>query len=273
METLTFQQEIHLEHINLARAALRFSQEIGYPGLAIERYLQRLDDLADAARLSMPFQESPVQQGVSLARYLFQESGFQGNSQKYNDPRNSYLNEVLDRKLGLPISLSVIFLAVAERLGLPADGIGLPGHLIVGVPGPDGPLFLDPFHGGQQLSVIDCARLVELSTGYTGQFLSEWLQPVDSWVILTRMLYNLRNVYIQQDKWRMALPVVEHMLFLQPEHPDHLRDLGTIHRQNGELRQAIIYYERYLNKVPDATDADLVQRNLQETAKVLASLN
>ena len=174
METLTFQQEIHLEHINLARAALRFSQEIGYPGLAIERYLQRLDDLADAARLSMPFQESPVQQGVSLARYLFQESGFQGNSQKYNDPRNSYLNEVLDRKLGLPISLSVIFLAVAERLGLPADGIGLPGHFIVGVPGPDGPLFLDPFHGGQQLSVIDCARLVELSTGYTGQFLSEW---------------------------------------------------------------------------------------------------
>ena len=269
----TFQEEIQLDPINLPRAALRFAQEIVYPALNVADYLAQLDALADRARRSLHFNKPLVAQAHELAHFLFQQQGFQGNVRNYNDPGNSYLNEVLDRRLGIPISLSVVYLALAERLGLPAQGVGLPGHFIVSIQGPNGPLFLDPFHGGRQLSVIECARLVELSTGVSGPFQPDWLRSTPPKETLARMLFNLRNIYIQQDKWRMAQPVVERLLLLQPDNPDHLRDLGTIHNQNGARRQAIEFYERYLALVPEAADANLVKRNLQETAYKLAKRN
>jgi regulator of sirC expression with transglutaminase-like and TPR domain len=273
MAALTFQEEIQQEPIDLPRAALRFAQEIGYPALDVASYLSQLDALAVCARPVISTSESKLVQAGKAAHYLFQEAGYRGNASAYTDPRNSYLNEVLDRRLGIPITLSVIYMIVAQRLGLPVDGVGLPGHFIVSVEGPNGPLFLDPFNGGRQLSVIECARLVELSTGYTGPFQPEWLQAVRPLEILVRMLHNLRNVYIQQDNWRMAPPVVEHLRIAQPENPNHLRDLGTIHNQNGALRQAIDFYERYLALAPETADADLVRRNLQETAYKLAKRN
>jgi len=271
--TYTFQEEIQLDPINLPRAALRFSQEIAYPALDVGGSLAQLDALAERAKRSVHLDKPVTSQAHGLAHFLFQQQGFQGNVRNYNDPGNSYLNEVLDRRLGIPISLSVVFLAVAERIGLPAQGIGLPGHFIVSVQGPDGPLFLDPFHGGRQLSVIECARLVELSTGISGPFKPDWLRSSPPEDILARMLYNLRNIYIQQDKWRMALPVVERLRLLQPDNPDHLRDLGTIHNQNGARRQAIEFYERYLALAPEAADANLVRRNLEQTAYKLAKRN
>jgi len=271
--TYTFQEEIQLDPINLPRAALRFSQEIAYPALDVGGSLTQLDALAERAKRSVHPNKPVTAQAHELAHFLFQQQGFQGNVRNYNDPGNSYLNEVLDRRLGIPISLSVVFLAVAERIGLPAQGIGLPGHFIVSVQGPDGPLFLDPFHGGRQLSVIECARLVELSTGISAPFKPDWLRSSPPEDILARMLYNLRNIYIQQDKWRMALPVVERLRLLQPDNPDHLRDLGTIHNQNGARRQAIEFYERYLALAPEAADANLVRRNLEQTAYKLAKRN
>ncbi len=273
MDMLTFEEEIHREPIDLPRAALRFAQEICYPELDVNIYLSKLDDLADSARQAISADEKALVRAVQTARYLFQEVGFQGNAGQYGDPRNSYLNDVLERRLGIPISLSVIFIAVSERLDLPVQGIGLPGHFIVSVQGENGPLYLDPFDGGQQLSVIDCARLVEQSTGYTGPFKPEWLRTVQPSYILARMLFNLRNVYIQQDNWRMALPVVEHLHVLQPDVPDHLRDLGIILHQVGSLAQAIDYFERYLTRAPEAPDAALVFRDLQETALKLARRN
>jgi regulator of sirC expression with transglutaminase-like and TPR domain len=273
MTPLTFLQEIEGEPINLARAALRFSEEIRYPALNVDGYLAQIDYLAEDASRTIQPGENPLILAEQLAHYLFDTLAFWGNSQDYHDPRNSYLNEVLDRRLGLPISLSVVFLSLAEHLGLPAQGIGLPGHFIVSVQGVNGPLFLDPFHRGRILSVIDCARLVEISTGYSGPFQPNWLAPVGPREIITRMLYNLRNVYIQQNEWGMALKVVERLLALQPDKPDLLRDLGTIHRETGALRAAIEYYQRYLQLAPAAPDAALVRRNLQETARLIAIRN
>ena len=273
MVTMTFQEEIQLEPVNLARAALRLSQEICYPELDLQRYLTQFEELASAASPILSNEPNPLSQSEQLAHFLFQELGFLGNSAAYDDPRNSYLNEVLDRRLGIPITLSVIYLEIAARLDIPAQGIGLPGHFIVGIQTQAERLFLDPYHGGIHLSVIDCARLVEQSTGYSGPFQPEWLLPTRPAEILTRMLYNLRNVYIQQDNWRLACPVVEHLLALQPQNPDHLRDLGTIHRQNGSLRLAMEYFQRYLALAPQADDARLVRRNLQETASRLNRLN
>ncbi len=208
-----------------------------------------------------------------LAGYLFDQPGFQGNSANYSDPRNSYLNEVLDRRLGIPITLSVIFLCVAQRLALPAHGVGLPGHFIVSVQGESGPLFLDPFHRGEKLSIIACARLVELSTGYNGPFQPEWLEPAQPPEILARMLNNLRNVYLQQGKWQMLLAVVERLSWLQPDNPEHIRDFGMIYQQNGSLSKALECYQRYLSLAPQAGDAEQIRQKLRETAQNLARRN
>ncbi len=273
MAAFSFQEEIQLEPVNLSRAALRYAQEIAYPALEVETYLGQIDRFAETARELVPSKAGTLIRAQSLAEYLFQELGFKGDVETYADPRNSYLNEVLERRKGIPITLSVFYLAVANRIDLPAHGVGLPGHFIVSVQGENDPFYLDPFYSGRRLTVIDCARLVELSTGYNGPFQPQWLRPVSGKEILARMLINLRTIYIHQDKWRMALPVVEHLRLLQPEQPDHLRDLGTICRQNGRLGLALDYYAQYLRLAPDAPDTDLVRRNYAETAEKLARRN
>ena len=273
MDNFRFQDEIRLEPINLARAALCYAREIGYPALAVDDYLLRLDDLAAGAGDFVDADASTLVRAEQLAGYLFEQVGFQGNSANYSDPRNSFLNEVIDRRLGIPITLSAIFLSVAKRLALPARGVGLPGHFIVSVQGDNGPLFLDPFYRGQQLSIIACARLVELSTGYNGPFQPEWLEPVQPLDILARMLNNLRTIYIQQGKQRMLLPVVERLAWLQPDNPNYLRDFGMIYQQNGSLGKAVEYYQRYLTLAPQAADAGQVRQNLLETAQKLAQRN
>jgi len=270
---LTFQEELQQTPIHLARAALRLAQEIRYPQLEVGDYLARLADMADCVRLAAGRTATRLEQVETVSDYLFTRQEFQGNSTEYNDPRNSYLNEVIDRRLGIPISLSVIYLTLANQAGIAAYGVGLPGHFIVGVSGESGEIFLDPFHGGQRLSVIDCARLVEQTTGYSGAFQAEWLQPVQPEDILARMLYNLRSVYIQSDEWRLALTVVEYLAEMQPERAEHLRDLGTVHMQTGAYRKAIEYYQRYLVRAPQAEDADLVRQNLANTAQKLSRLN
>lgn len=269
----TFLELIEQEPLDLLQACLCLAQEICYPDLDFSRYLNQVESLAEQARLKLPPENSIAWRAEQLAHFLFQEQGFCGNVQQYHDPRNSYLNDVLERRLGIPISLSVLYLALAERLGVPAQGVGLPGHFIVRVQTENEQLFLDPFHGGERLSVIDCARLVELSTGYSGDFESEWLKPVSPSAILERMLYNLRSIYIQRNEWLLALRVVEHLHLLQPRQPDHLRDLGTICREAAYFQRAIEYFQRYLAQAPEAQDAALVKRNLQETIRKLASRN
>lgn len=273
MTELTFRDEINLDPINIPRAALRFAKEIAYPDLEVEHYLVQLEKLAATARREMPPQVSIRDQAEFLASLLFREIGFQGNIEAYEDPRNSYLNEVLDRQLGIPISLSMIYVAVAERLGLPAKGVGLPGHFIVSVQDPKGEWYLDPFNGGIRLSVGDCARLVQDTTGFDGAFDMDWLKPADARGILTRMLSNLKIIYVQQEAWAYAIAVIEHLQMLQPDLPDHLRDLGLIHRQGGSLRQAVYYLERYLLKAGDAEDVEVVRKRLRMAIEELARRN
>src|SRR4029077_10697173 len=133
--------------------------------------------------------------GLALAEFLFQDLGFGGDRLDYYNPRNAYLNEVLDRRLGIPISLAVIYLEIGQRLRLPVAGVGLPGHFIVAVDDPAGPVYLDPFQGGGGLTVEDCARLVQQASGHTGAFDPRWLTPTAPGEIVARMLNNLRGFY------------------------------------------------------------------------------
>jgi regulator of sirC expression with transglutaminase-like and TPR domain len=273
MDEFAFLDELNQAPINLPRAALRFAQEIAYPGMDIYTYLVRLDHLAHSARGFLDPEAPLATQADLVADFLFRQLGFSGNSSDYADPRNSYLNEVLDRRLGIPISLSTVFIAVARKLGIHASGIALPGHFIVGVPAPKKMYFYDPFHGGARISEEDCADLVRTTTGYTGPLQPEWLLPVPEGTILTRMLNNLRLIYIQTQEWDRARAVIDHIRLLQPDQPDLLRDLGFIFHQSGSLHKAAHYYEQYLLRQPPEEDAQAIARALQRVTLQLARLN
>lgn len=268
MDELTFADELRFTPLNLPRAALRLAQSIAYPHLNVPAYLARLDKLAEEAR-----KKRGQLTAQTLAVYLFQERGFGGNSQEYGDPRNSYLNELLDRRLGLPITLSILYLAVAGRLDISAYGVGLPGHFVVGVSRPGSPLLLDPFNGGQEISVADCQRLVRETAGYEGPFRNEWLAPTEPRLILVRILNNLRIAYLQQADFEPTLTVLNHLRQLQPNAPEHLRDLGIIHYELGNTHRAAQFLERFLQLAPDAPEAIAIRHNLQLPFSRWASLN
>ena len=273
MPHITFTEEIKPAQINVSRAALSFAREIAYPSLDIQAYLSQLDDLAEAAGERVPPGGTAAERAEGLADFLFVQLGFRGNSTEYTDPRNSYLNEVLNRRLGIPISLSVLYIAVGERLGLRIHGIGLPGHFIVGVPRPEGNLYLDPFHGGVRISLEDCARLVAETTEFTGKLQPEWLAPASELEILGRMLTNLRNIYVQQEQWSSVLAILERLVLVQPAQGEHLRDLGIIHQNHGSLTQAVEYFRQYLSRYAQAQDADMMRKKMKTAVEDLARLN
>ncbi len=270
---LSFQEELARKPIIVAHAALQFARGIAYPDLDVEHFLNRLTGLAEGARAVVSADDPTYVQAMGLADFLFQRMALQGNLESYSDPRNSFLNDVLDRRLGIPISLSVLYLDLARQLALPAEGVGLPGHFIVRVLCPDEHLYLDPFHGGAELTLEDCARLVQRTTGYEGPLDPAWLEPAQPREILARMLSNLRNVYIGLRGWDLAIPVVEHLQMVQPEQEGHLRDLGLLHYHNGSLRQALSLLEKYLKLAPSAPDAQGVKEYLQSAARDLARWN
>ena len=211
-------------------------------------------------------------QALALSDWLFDKEGFRGNTADYVDPRNSYLNLVLDRRLGIPISLSVVFLEVARRLNVPAQGVGLPGHFIVAVTGEDAPVFLDPFHGGRPLSVDDCAGLVRRSAGHA-DFDPQWLAPTPPRDIVTRMLNNLRQFYVSVEDWPLAVKIAERLVPLQPGVPAHLRDLAILYYRQGALRKASALFGEYLVRAPEAPDADAVRAGRDRMLDELSRLN
>lgn len=272
-EEITFQEEISRPTINIPRAALCFARSLAFPILDVDLYLSRLDALADAARPEVERANSLAERVEALSDFLFFRREFAANRQDYYDPRNSYLNCVLDRRMGIPISLSVIYTSVAKRLGLQAYGIGLPGHFIVGVYQAGSQVYVDPFHAGRRLNMADCGKLVREHTGYQGAFHPKWLTPIAPNDLLARMLTNLCNAYVQREEWINAIPVIQHLLMLQPETDYHLRDLGYLYMYNGSLRLAAQFMEEYLRRAPGAADFENVRTSLQIVAGRLALWN
>jgi regulator of sirC expression with transglutaminase-like and TPR domain len=274
MNRHTFNEEISQLTINLPRAAMVYARAIAYPDLDVDSYLARIEVLADQARAHIQSSRRLADRIDGISDYLFYQANFQGNRENYYDPRNSFLNEVLDRKLGVPISLAVIWMTIAQKLGIPAYGVGLPGHFIVGINHPDGhQLLIDPFNTGLRLTIIDCDRLVRESTGYQGVFQTKWLAAVSPIDLLARMLTNLCHAYIRQENWPKAIPVIEHLLVAQPEMDWHLRDLGYVLMYNGSLRRSAQYLEEYLRRNPEAPDFENVRTSLQIVAGRLALWN
>jgi len=245
------------DQIDLARAALLFARD-AYPDLDPDAYLGQLDAWADAIRPAIESRQSdpPFER---LNDLLFDQLGFRGNQIDYYDPRNSYLNQVVDRRTGLPITLSAIYLEIGWRVGLPLSGVGLPGHFIVRCDFDDRVWFIDPFHRGDVLSEGDCARLALKATG--GLVLRRAsLEPISRRQILVRMLNNLRAVYTQREMLAEAQPVTERLIETDPAAPGYVRDLGLIHFQLGAYRQAIDLLEAYFALEPGAHDTQDVRQ-------------
>jgi regulator of sirC expression with transglutaminase-like and TPR domain len=271
----TFRDEVRVaaDGLSPVRAGMLFAREVAYPDLKPSDYLAVLEDWAAAAHRFMRRHTTAEARGEALAEYLFEMVGLHGDEDDYYNPLNAYLNKVIDRRLGIPISLSVIYLEVGWRLGLPVSGVGMPGHFVVLLKGEVGPVFLDPYHQGRPLTQEACADLVRQATGYSGAFDQRWLTPTPPRQIVERMLNNLRNFYVQMEDWPLAINVVEHLHDLQPNTSAHLRDLGLLHYRDGSLRRALQLLDEYLAREPAAADMDSVRQSRDLLLQHLSRLN
>ncbi|MBI3988493.1 MAG: tetratricopeptide repeat protein [candidate division NC10 bacterium] len=258
--------------LDLATASLLIAKE-EYPDLSIDAYVKRLDWMAEQVESSWTVADSPLHFIRALNRYLFDEEGFTGNTWEYYDPRNSFLNDVLDRKTGIPITLSVVYMEVGRRLGLPLVGVGLPAHFVVKYQAPDEEILIDPFHRGAILSEEHCRRLVEELRGGTIRFRRGFLEPVTKRQILTRMLNNLKNIYIKAGEYQKALSVVERILLLNPGSLQETRDRGLLYARVKRYAKALSDLQAYLNAFPKAPDAPSIRQQILSIRQAIALLN
>lgn len=253
--------------INLAAAALAIAR-LDYPALDVRAYLRRLDEMAEAVRARLgPGADTPVDVVRALNRYLFLEQGFAGNAREYYDPRNSFLNEVLDRRLGIPVTLSLVYMEVGWRLGLPLEGVSFPGHFLVKFPLDQGEVVLDPFHQGISLGLEDLAERAQAAVGDRTTF--DLLAPrilagADRREILARMLGNLKAIYAAQEDPARLLHVTSLMLVLQPDRPDVVLARARAYQAVGNAARAAADYLRYLELAPEDDDAEEIRRVVVE---------
>jgi regulator of sirC expression with transglutaminase-like and TPR domain len=216
--------------LDLARAALLIASE-AYPGLDILRYVAKLEVMAAAVRPAVTTTDDPTLKIAYLNAYLFEERGFRGNTENYYDLRNSFLNEVIDRSLGIPITLSIVYMEVGRRVGMPLQGLGMPGHFIMKYAEPEEDIYIDPFNQGRMLSREACEELVQQLYGEPVPFQETFLAPVSKKQILARMLMNLKAIYLHTKDYLKALSVVERLLIIEPGVEQELKDRAALRHQ------------------------------------------
>lgn len=263
------------EHINLAEAALLIAAE-EYPDIDVDAYLQRIDGLAATLRQRLRADISPADKIIVLNRYLFDELGLRANSADYYDPRNSYLNEVLDRRLGIPLTLAIIYLEIGRRIGLPLQGVAFPGHFLVKCALREGAVILDPFARGASLGFDDLKlRIRNLDQGAepSRSVIAGMLVSAGNREILVRMLRNLKSIYTQKKLWIKALTVSDQIICVTPGLAEEYRDRGLCYLNLECFRAALFDLQAYLKMLPGARDADRVRTRVVELQRVAARLN
>ena len=240
--------------IDLARASLAIARE-EYPQLDEERYLRMLDEFAAQVMRGLPSGALPERRVGRLNTVLFHELGFAGNQADYYDPRNSFFNEVLERRTGIPLTLSLLYMEVGRRCGLSVDGVSFPGHFLCKVTLDEGELIVDAFHRGQLLGLAELKRRFASAAGDAARFELRLLRPARPKEILARMLQNLRSIYLERGDLPRALSAVDRQLLLQPDDPRVLRDRARLCEQLGGPEAAAADLERVLHLQPAASDA------------------
>lgn len=261
-----FYQEIHQpdDKIDLAKAALHIAQE-EYPYLDVAKYLNALDRMAAEVEATLPASRYPMRVIQAINNYLYDELGFTGNNVDYYDPRNSFLNEVIEREMGIPITLSLVYLEIAKRLKFPMVGIGMPGHFLIRPEFEEVGIFVDAFHRGEILFKEDCQeRLAQIYQQPLPEIPAAFLEPVTHQRFLARMLTNLKMIYLSQRQFKKAVAVVERILLLIPDAVTELRDRGLLYYELRRWVEAAEDLRTYLEKEPNAEDASVIRHLLKE---------
>ena len=254
---------------DLAPAALAIAR-LEYPQLDASRYLRALDRMgADAAdRLATLGDDADLLRRIAgISTYLFKEQGFAGNRKHYDDPRNSFLNNVIDRRTGIPITLALVYIEVSRRAGLRIDGVNFPGHFLLSVhpgvpdrptdaPAASGQLIVDPFHGGAILSELDCRKLLRSHAGEEIPFDRRLLARATKPEIIVRMLVNLKRIYVRMRSFPQAHAITELLLALDPSATTELRDRGLLAYHLNDYPAALRDLEAYLRFSSRATAGD-----------------
>jgi regulator of sirC expression with transglutaminase-like and TPR domain len=254
--------------IDLAEAALWIAAE-EYDGLDVAGYLARLDGLAAAARAEIG-NGDVVERVERLNRFLFVDCDFAGNEKDYYDPRNSFLNEVVDRRLGIPITLSLVYCEVARRVGLAMAGVGFPGHFLVRHSG-EPEILVDPFFR-RTVDAAECERRLRAAEGRTARLDPRHLLPTPPRDVLARMLRNLKHAYLRRDDAERALAAVDRTLLFAPDDPMELRDRGLLYFRLECFGPALADLRRFLHVAPTGPAAEEVRLLLPDVERRAAEL-
>ena len=242
----------------LAPAALAIAG-VEYPALDTLPYVQRLERMGEAAagRLQRQPAISIPAAIATLNAYLYEELGFSGNRDHYDDPRNSFLNEVFDRRIGIPITLAIVYLEIGRRAGLKLEGVNFPGHFLVRAPadaaGADDDLIIDPFHSGALLSEVDCRQLLRQHVGEEAAFDRRLLATATRQHIVVRMLVNLKRLYVRMRSFPQARAIADLLLAVDPSALAELRDRGLLAYHMEDFAAALKDLETYLRLMPRET--------------------
>jgi regulator of sirC expression with transglutaminase-like and TPR domain len=263
--------QLDTRHIRLDCAALHLARDI-FPRIEVASYLRQLDNLAEEVAARRPGLAA-IARYRALRDVLVGLHGFRGNDQDYYDPQNSYFNRVLDRQLGVPVTLSALWIEVARRLKWPVGGIALPGHFLVRIDDPERFVLADPFNEGQSLSVDDCIHLVAEHIERPMRFSRKMLKPLGTRAILSRILLNLRGIYLAEGAWHNLATVLRRLAALEPRNGRHFQDLAAVSTRLGDVRGAYGFLRVYLDRAPQATDRELVRGNLKRLEAAIVAMN
>lgn len=258
--------------LDIVEFALLISAE-AHPGLDVDEQHDRIASLRNRAAERARGVQNPLERLDRIREWLFVEERFRGNLDDYDDPRNSYLHEVLDRRLGIPLTLSILYLEVARGAGFEARGVGLPGHFVCGVERDGRTMLVDPFHAGHVISEDDCRDLVARSTGRPDLFRRELLKGATTEAMASRLLQNLKRIHLTAENFAAALDVVDHLLILDPDDAREIRDGGILKAHLGRPGAAVSDLQTYLELVPEAPDADAVRGRLAALRRKVAEAN
>jgi regulator of sirC expression with transglutaminase-like and TPR domain len=265
--------DIDDERVDLLRAALTFAR-VEDPQLDIERYVRHVDQLGVRVAEKVQDPDDPPQIIAALNGVLFQEEMFRGNTVDYYNPRNSFLHDVLDRRLGIPITLALVYMEVARRVRLQLFGVGMPGHFLLKHYDVDGhSILIDAFERGSIVSEEDCRQ--KLDSIYSGQvsLQPEFLLPVTRRQMLTRMLNNLRSVYLSQRDFRRAVQIVDLILVIYPRSPEDMKERAALRYNLNDYRGALSDFEEYVKMSPDASDAEEIRQTALSLRRSMATMN
>ncbi len=260
------------EPIPLARGALLIAKE-EYPDLDVEHYLDHLAALGRAAEGAVRDGANTVERVQLLSEFLFERTGFKGNREQYGDPRNSFLNQVLERRLGIPITLSVVYLEVGRRAGLNLYGVSFPSHFLVKAVDQRGELIIDPFNGGAILDLDDLRARLNQIYGQPVELHPAMLKAASPRQILARMLRNLKAIYLSGADWPRALGALDRILTLEPRSVEEILERATLYERLECFSAALEDFQSFLTQAPEHPAADAAREAAVRLARQVARIN